>query len=217
MGSHRPQPRSEDETVSDATDRRHNKRASFVLALLLAVLAVILTIIALGPGDRRPRTAPPPAGPTALPSVPSSPSPADATPGAIGGGTGGGGAAGGGGSSGVVCTVGSVSVACPQGFTIAGDASGLYPGGTVELPLTLDNPYAEDIRVTSITVSVTGTSAPSCAASNLHTPDYEGPGIIVPAHGASSLSLAVSLSRSAPDGCQNVTFTLWYAGKAESA
>jgi hypothetical protein len=108
-------------------------------------------------------------------------------------------------------------MACPKNFSIAGNTAGLYPGGTVQLPLTVENPNQQDIRVTGLTVSVVGTSASSCAASNLRTTDYTGPGFVVPGKGSRTISLPVTMARSAPDACQNVTFSLSYAGKAEKA
>jgi hypothetical protein len=85
------------------------------------------------------------------------------------------------------------------------------------LPLTVTNPNDHAIRVTSIEVSVTKTSTASCDASFLSTPDYTGSGFVVPADGSSMVSLPITMARSAPDACQNVTFTLAYAGKAEQA
>lgn len=195
---------------------RKNKRASILLAPLLAILAVILTIIALGPETRVPETSPE-RTPTPTPTPSATPSPgATSTSGSTQGGSGGG-QSGSGGSGVVQCTVGGGNVACPKSFTIAGNAGGLYPGGTVQLPLTLSNPNSEDIRVTSITVSVAATSAPSCAAANLQPADYAGPGFVVPGNGSGTISLPLTLSHAAPDACQNVTFTLSYGGKAEPA
>ena len=108
-------------------------------------------------------------------------------------------------------------MSCPQNFTITGDAAGLFPGGTVQLPLTINNPNQQDIRVTSITVTVTDSSSASCGTSFLRTSNYTGPGFVVGANGSNTISLPIAMSRSAPDACQSVTFTLSYLAKAEQA
>jgi hypothetical protein len=112
---------------------------------------------------------------------------------------------------------GSGEMTCPRHFEIEGKAIGLYPGGTVQLPLSIENPNEEDILVTAITVSVTGTSASACGTSNLQATDYTGPGFVVRAKDSGSLSLPLTMPREAPDACQGVTFILSYAGKAEPA
>jgi hypothetical protein len=114
-------------------------------------------------------------------------------------------------------TASSDGISCPKGFTIAGDTAGLYPGKTVQLPLTLANPNSEDIRVRTIAVSVAGASDSSCSIVNLRTSSYAGPGFVVAAGASRTIFLPIAMSREAPDACQDVTFTLVYSGKAEVA
>lgn len=199
--------------MATADERRKRKRASLVLALLLLATALILTIITLDPGTRRPdRAAPANPSQTAVPS----PSPTASSPARLGGGLSGGGGSAGGSGAGCVDRDSS-EMACLKNFTIAGNTAGLFPGGRVQLPLTVENPNQQDIRVTLLTVSVAGTSASACSGSNLQTTSYTGPGFVVPGDGSRTISLPVTMSRSAPDACQNVTFSLDYSGEAEMA
>ena len=195
-------------------DDTRRRKAILLFALALLAAAVVLTIIYLDPETREPETAgPSQPTPTITPSTMSSPSPS--VPSSPGVGQTDGGRSG---DSGPQCVVANGrDVSCPQSFAIAGDASGLFPGGAVQLPLTIDNPNSQDIRVTSITVSVTDSSSASCSTSFLRTSNYTGPGFVVEANGSHTISLAIALSRSAPDACQSVTFTLTYGGKAEQA
>ena len=71
--------------------------------------------------------------------------------------------------------------------------------------------------MTAIDVSVTGTSASSCGTSNLQASDYTGPGFAVQAMDSTSIVLSLTMSRAAPDACQNVTFTLAFTGEADQA
>lgn len=202
----------------DAEVRTRKKKPSATLAALLLAAAVLLTIISLLP-DRGPRTRGPQSAPTGQPSPTASASPPPRSAGdakAIGGLPSGGPSSG---SSGVVdcALVGGGEIDCPKAFSIVGSAYGLYPGGTVRLPLDITNPNAEDIRVTSIDVSVVATSGGSCSPSNVHAADYAGEGFLVPAGESRTISLALTMSAQAPDACQNVTFTLSYSGEAEQA
>lgn len=192
-----------------SADESRRKSASLLLALVLALAAVLLTILYLEPGTRVPEGAGPGESPQ---SVSPSPTPTESSAAPATSGR----PAGGGGTPQCVAD-GSGELDCPRSFTIVGNAVGLYPGGTVQLPLTFTNPNQNDIRVTSVTVSVTGSSRPSCGASNLRTSSYSGPGFVVPGNGSGSISLPLTMSHAAPDACQNVTFTLSYGGRAEEA
>lgn len=194
-------------------ETRKRKRANLVLALLLLATALILTIVTVDPGTRRPdRAAPARPSRTAVPS----PSPASTSTAHVDSRLSDGGEAAGGSGAGCIADE-SGTVACPRNFTIAGHTAGLFPGGTVQVPLTVENPNEEDIRVTLLTVSVAGTSASACSASYVQTTNYTGPGFVVPGNGSAAISLPVTMSHSAPDACQNVTFSLSYAGEAKRA
>lgn len=181
------------------------KRASILLSLLLLAAAVILTIISLQPGPDEPGSGIPPLPSTSSPGVPG------ASEGSAQEGTG---------IGTVECVLAEPdagsSIDCPRTFTIEGSASGLFPGATVPLLLTIRNPNDEAISVKTVTVSVAAASLRSCDTSVLHTTDYAGPGFVVRGHGSKVISLPLAMSRRASDACQKVTFTLSYDGRAES-
>lgn len=190
-------------------EERRRKKGLLLLSLALLLAALVLTMINLpGPRQARGLTAPPGMGqPT--PGTTQTPSPAATSTRPSGGG------------SNLSCEIlntdQGVGVACPKAFAISGNSyDGLYPGNTLELKLTVSNPISQSIRVTSLSVSAAGTA--TCSASNLQTTNFDGsPEFIVPARGSATITLPITMVRSAPDGCQGVTFTLTYTGKAEKA
>jgi hypothetical protein len=122
------------------------------------------------------------------------------------------------GSSGPDSTSGSTSSpVAPQtqttgSFRIAGSVGGLYPGLSSPLVLTVNNPQAFTIVVTSITTTVTDASA-TCLAPNLSVSAFSGQ-LSVPGFGAAQTSVLASLAQSAPDACIGATFPLAYSGLA---
>lgn len=193
-------------------DARSRKKAVLLLGLLLVAAAVVLIVVSLQEGRAPERalddpdatqTSADPGGPYEIrgTQVTHSPEPSGER------------------VSGAARCVLEIAgtMSCPSGFAIAGNAEGLYPGKTVQLPLTIENPYEEELLVTAIDVAVTGTSASSCATSNLQASDYTGPGFAVQAKDSTSIVLSLTMSRAAPDACQSVTFTLAFTGEAEQA
>lgn len=100
-------------------------------------------------------------------------------------------------------------------FTISGSVTGLYPGATLPLVLTISNQEAFPISVTSVSTSV-GSPSAGCAASNLTVTQFAG-SLTVPAKGTATLTLMASLSHDTPDACQGVVFPLQYSGMAVKA
>jgi len=104
-------------------------------------------------------------------------------------------------------------------FYISGDATGLYPGATVNLPLTVTNPNSAAIQVNSLTVSLSATDHPACVpdATSLTTSDYAGPPFVVPGNnGQATVALPLTMPHGTGDACQDTTFTLTYGGTAVS-
>jgi hypothetical protein len=100
-------------------------------------------------------------------------------------------------------------------FYISGGVSGLYPGQTANLNLTISNPQGFGITVTSISIYVNSPSAAGCPASYLSAPSTISVNLAVPAGGSAQYGLVtVTLSSAAPDACQGVTFPLVYGGTA---
>jgi hypothetical protein len=122
------------------------------------------------------------------------------------------------GNSGLESASGSTSSpAAPQtqttgSFRIAGSVGGLYPGLSRPLVLTVSNPQAFTIVVTSITTTVTDASA-ACLASNLSVSAFSGQ-LSVPGFGTAQTSVLASMAQNAPDACIGATFPLAYSGLA---
>src|SRR4051812_17318002 len=115
-----------------------------------------------------------------------------------------------------------------SGFSVSGSVTGLTPGSSSTLILTLTNPVAFDLSVTQVSVAIdpTKTQPSTCSSSNLDLSqaqysDAAHP-IVVPAHtsagdGSVDLSLSVKLVNVDSDqfGCQNKKFYLRYTGSAQ--
>jgi hypothetical protein len=116
-----------------------------------------------------------------------------------------------------VVTAGGTGTRAPVGaitvsgrFKIAGSVAGLYPGLVKRLVLTVTNPQAFTIVVTSMTTTVKAASA-SCPASYLVVSAFSGQ-LSVPAHGSAKTSVQASLSAGTPDSCTGANFPLVYSG-----
>jgi hypothetical protein len=97
-------------------------------------------------------------------------------------------------------------------FTIAGDVTGLYPGATRSLTLTVTDRRTFPILVTSITTAVGG-GRPGCPAADLRVGPFTG-GVSVAGEGSAQVVVTVSMLRSAPNACQGAVFPLSYHGTA---
>lgn len=98
-------------------------------------------------------------------------------------------------------------------FSISGGVNGLYPGASLPLVLTITNPAAFPIVVTSVSTSVGSPAATGCASTNLTVTQFSGR-LSVPARSAATLTLTATLSHAAPDACQGAVFPLTYSGTA---
>lgn len=109
-------------------------------------------------------------------------------------------------------------------FGISGSVNNLAPGVTSTLSLTASNPYSVAITLTSVSVAVPTVPA-SCPISNLTlnasaftgsppTVTLSGLSQSIAAHGSTTVSLPMLLARTAPNGCQVVTFPFSYSGTA---
>ena len=115
-------------------------------------------------------------------------------------------------TAGTIRLIGSSEDLPGQQFTITGSATGLYPGATKSLPLTIHNPYHFAIYVKSITVTA-GNASLSCPASNLVTSNFTG-NRRVPRMGERTVVVPIQMVSGAPDACQDATFPLTYSGTA---
>jgi hypothetical protein len=114
-----------------------------------------------------------------------------------------------------------------SGFGLSGSVGNLAPGLQATLTLTATNPGSTSITVTSVTISVTSVP-PTCPLANLTLNSQafagsppavtvSGLATVVPANGSAQLGLPILVARSAPNGCQVVTFPFSYQGTATSA
>jgi hypothetical protein len=115
-----------------------------------------------------------------------------------------------------------------KAFTISGTLSGLFPGVTSKLYLTVNNPNNQAMTVTNLTATVTSvtkaSNAPAgiCAATaaNLVIHAFTGPSFTIAANSSRSSSPAyvpVVMPSSVANACQGATFTLSFSGTGAQA
>jgi hypothetical protein len=207
----------------------HRRRRGVWLGLLTALLLALCGVgyavtsspsASTGPGKDKPSATPtssvlaPNAPQTSAPSAGSSTS---AGPGNAGTGTQvvlAPASSGNGNGSGNCVDPASESANCPHSFGVTvGTAPMLYPGVTRALPVTFSNPNGFDIFVASYLVSVSEPTAQSiaCPASSLLVPSGTvtlSPNLKAPKNGSVSTTVPIKLAANAPEGCQQVTFTI---------
>ena len=133
------------------------------------------------------------------------------------------------GSSGAQPSAGPASTSEPMPFDVSGSVEGLAPGITKTIVLTLRNPNADPIYVTSITVEISASSTPPGCASSANLSLRQATGITsanpveVPAGGSVVLGSAPRAPEltftdlpSNQDVCKDKTFALSYTGSAHS-
>ena len=96
---------------------------------------------------------------------------------------------------------------------ITGSVSGLYPGATSPLPLTVTNAATTPVTVTSVTTTVANAST-LCTKKNLHVTKYTHGALVVPAGGHAVVTVQATLVTAAGNACQGAVFRLTYHGKA---
>jgi hypothetical protein len=119
-----------------------------------------------------------------------------------------------------IVTVASTSNSSDTFGVTATTVTGLYPGATRNLVLTLTNPYSFDIKVTDLSASLAGTSSPACAATaaNLTVRPYQAPPSLPVTLTANQVkavgAIPLVMPRTVANGCQGATFTLSLTGTA---
>jgi hypothetical protein len=103
---------------------------------------------------------------------------------------------------------------CAKTFGVkVGQTPLLYPTVTRNLPVTYSNPNSFDIEVTTyrVSVSVPASKATICPASSLLVPTGTvtlAPRITLPKKGSAAATVPIGLGANAPEGCQDVTFSV---------
>lgn len=98
-----------------------------------------------------------------------------------------------------------------RGFTISGEASGLYPGARGRLAIRVRNPFSFRIVVTSLAVTAGDTA--SCAGSNIRTANFHGR-LLVQARSVSTVDVPIAMLEDAPPGCEGAVVPLRFRGRA---
>jgi hypothetical protein len=100
-------------------------------------------------------------------------------------------------------------------FSIAGKVSGLFPGKTLPLVLTLGNPNKRTIIVTTVTTTVENATS-TCAAKTVSVTGFSGHRA-VGAGKTGKVTVRVTMKTSAPNSCEGKSFPFHYTGKATEA
>jgi hypothetical protein len=114
-------------------------------------------------------------------------------------------------------------------FQVSGDVSGLAPGASTVIALTLRNPNSVRIRVTRVTVAVSTDSTPSGCSSATNLVLHQATGIspaspvTIPARGSVTMNtfpraprIGFRDLRTSQDACRGTSFRLTYTGSAHS-
>lgn len=88
----------------------------------------------------------------------------------------------------------------------------LYPGGTGDAKVTINNPNSFAVTVTDVTGgTITGSGgAGTCSTTGVTFGDQHNMSTLIAAHGSSTVTFAnsVTMSNSSDNGCQGATFTI---------
>ena len=96
-------------------------------------------------------------------------------------------------------------------FTINGSVTGLYPGAHKVLPLSVNNPNAYALAITSISVTAGNSDHAGCGAANIGATSFSG-SVVVPANSVGVINVFVDMIASPANVCQGATFPLTYTG-----
>lgn len=107
----------------------------------------------------------------------------------------------------------AVSLAAgPAPFRIVGGVTGLYPGATRPLTVTVDNPYNKPMTVVSLITTV-GPASKNCGSRNLAVSTFSGR-LFVAAGRNAKLTVAATMPHSVGNSCQAAVFPLTYEARA---
>lgn len=95
--------------------------------------------------------------------------------------------------------------------------TGLYPGATKDLILTLRNPNpSHSIGIRRLRIRDVATTRHGCApsAQNLELRQYTGPPISIAAGGRQSVTVQLTMPNTVVDACKHATFKLRFSARA---
>jgi hypothetical protein len=107
---------------------------------------------------------------------------------------------------------GTAGVAKRARFGVSGHVTGLYPGATKRLRLTLRNPNPFPITVKQVRTSVRSSIA-GCPSKSIRVRPFKGSKRVGPRSKA-KVKVAVTMSPTVPQACAGRRYRLTYRGKA---
>ncbi|HVF75918.1 MAG TPA: hypothetical protein VM938_12800 [Acidimicrobiales bacterium] len=105
----------------------------------------------------------------------------------------------------------------PAEFAVDGGITGLFPGASRGIDLTISNPYAFAIKVTDVSARVKQSSNAACPVGSLTFEALRNAPVVVPARGTAAATLPVRMRPEAANVCAGLTFTLSYSAQAVQA
>ena len=113
---------------------------------------------------------------------------------------------------------GTTTAATAKNLTVtAGAPTGLFPTGTVTMPVTVTNNNTYKVQLDSIDFVDAAASVPACSASTVTSTGGTYQGVFIAPGASVTRDLAVTMSNAAEDACQGAAFTLRYLASARSA
>ncbi len=113
---------------------------------------------------------------------------------------------------------GTAAATTAKNLTVtAGTLTGLYPTGTVTMPVTVTNNNAYKVQLDTIDFVDATSTIPGCTASTVTSAGGTYQNVVIAPGASVSKDLTVSMSNAAEDACQGATFTLRYLATARSA
>ncbi len=113
---------------------------------------------------------------------------------------------------------GTATAGTAKNLTVAAGApTGLYPTGTVTMPVTVTNNNAYKVQLDTIDFVDATSSIPGCSASVVTSTGGSYSNVVIAPGASVSKDVSVSMSNAAEDACQGASFTLRYLATARSA
>ena len=113
---------------------------------------------------------------------------------------------------------GTTTAATSKNLTVtAGSPTGLFPTGSVTMPVTVTNNNAYRVQLDTIDFLDASANLPGCSASTVTSTGGTYQDVVIAPGASVSRELTVSMSNAAEDACQGAAFTLRYLATARSA